>query len=151
MSLADLDPSFRNIDVDEIDDDLVRANCRDDLYTFIQECWPIIEPAMPFSPNWHIQFICYHLESITNGVTLDDGTPYNRLLINIPPGCMKSLLVNCFWPLWEWGPKNMPHMRYICVSHSQDLAIRDGLRMRRVIESEWYQSCLLYTSDAADE
>jgi len=33
----------------------------------------------------------------------------------------------------------MPSMRYICVSHSQDLAIRDGLRMRRVVESEWYQ------------
>jgi len=31
-------------------------------------------------------------------------------------------------------------MRYVCASHSQDLAIRDGLRMRRLIMSEWYQS-----------
>ena len=53
---------------------------------------------------------------------------------------MKSLTVGVFWPAWEWGPMNMPHMRYVCASHSQDLAIRDGLRMRRLVMSEWYQS-----------
>ena len=52
---------------------------------------------------------------------------------------MKSLLVGVFWPSWEWGPKKMAHMRYVCASHSLDLAIRDGLRMRRLITSEWYQ------------
>ena len=70
---------------------------------------------------------------------LEDGTPYNRLLVNVPPGTMKSLLIGVFWPAWEWGPQNMPHMRYVCASHSQDLAVRDGLRMRRLIQSEWYQ------------
>ena len=53
---------------------------------------------------------------------------------------MKSLLVNCFWPSWEWGPRNMPHLRYVCAAHEQNLAVRDGLRMRRLIQSEWYQS-----------
>jgi hypothetical protein len=31
-----------------------------------------------------------------------------RLLINVPPGTMKSLLAGVFWPAWEWGPKNRP-------------------------------------------
>jgi predicted phage terminase large subunit-like protein len=53
---------------------------------------------------------------------------------------MKSLLTNVFFPAWEWGPRNMPHLRYICASHSQELAIRDGVRMRRLIESDWYQA-----------
>jgi predicted phage terminase large subunit-like protein len=53
---------------------------------------------------------------------------------------MKSLLIGVFWPAWEWGPRNMPHMRYVCASHSQDLAIRDSLRMRRLVQSEWYQA-----------
>jgi hypothetical protein len=26
---------------------------------------------------------------------------------------MKSLLVDVFWPASEWGPCNMPHLRYI--------------------------------------
>ena len=50
-----------------------------------------------------------------------------------------SLLVTVFWPAWEWGPRNMPHMRYLCASHSVNLAIRDSVRMRRLVSSEWYQ------------
>lgn len=120
-------------------DEVIRERSKRSLAKFIEYCWPIIEPAMPYSPNWHIDFIAAHLQAITEGVVLDDGSYYNRLLVNVPPGCMKSLLLTCFWPLWEWGPRNMPSMRYICVSHSQDLAIRDGLKMRRVVESEWFQ------------
>ena len=126
-------------DPDETDDEFIRAECAESMSAFIRHCWPIIEPAMPYTHNWHIDFICAHLEAITNGERLDDGTLYNRLLVNVPPGCMKSLLLTCFWPLWEWGPKNLPSMRYICAAHNQDLAIRDGLKMRRVVESEWYQ------------
>jgi predicted phage terminase large subunit-like protein len=129
----------------------VREECAKSLYAFIQHCWPIMEPSMPFAGNWHIQFICEHLEAITNGVQYEDGSYYNRLLVNIPPGCMKSLLVNCFWPLHEWGPKNLPHMRYICASHSQDIAIRDGLRMRRVVESRWYQKLWPHVQLTADQ
>lgn len=33
----------------------------------------------------------------------------------------------------------MPNMRYVCASHSLELAIRDSLRMRRLVTSEWYQ------------
>jgi predicted phage terminase large subunit-like protein len=110
------------------------------LASFVQQAWHIIEPGQPYIHGWHIDFICAHLEAITDGVTFDeDGTFYNRLLVNVPPGTMKSLLIGVFWPAWEWGPRNLPHMRYVCASHSQDLAIRDSLRMRRLVKSEWYQ------------
>lgn len=115
-----------------------RAECEEDLATFVRQAWHIIEPGQPYVHGWHIDFLCAHLEAITDGIELDDGTAYNRLLINVPPGTMKSLLVGVFWPAWEWGPKDMAHMRYVCASHSLDLAIRDGLRMRRLITSEWY-------------
>ena len=41
-----------------------------------------------------------------------------RLLINVPPGSMKSLMVNVFFPAWEWGPMGMPHLRYVSFSYS---------------------------------
>ena len=116
-----------------------KRKCELSLAFFIKEAWSIIEPGQPYIHGWHIDFICAHLEAITRGEVLEDGTPYNRLLVNVPPGTMKSLLIGVFWPAWEWGPQNMPHMRYVCASHSQDLAVRDGLRMRRLIQSEWYQ------------
>jgi predicted phage terminase large subunit-like protein len=83
--------------------------------------------------------MCDHLTAISEGVEIE-GKPYNRLLMNVPPGAMKSLLVNVFFPAWEWGPRKLPHYRYICVSHSMDNAIRDSVKMRRLVSSEWYQS-----------
>ena len=53
---------------------------------------------------------------------------------------MKSLIVNIFWPAWEWGPRNMPHLRYICAAHKvENLSARDSRRMRLLITSDWYQ------------
>lgn len=119
--------------------EISKSECEEDLAQFVRQGWHIIEPGQPYVHGWHIDFLCAHLEAITDGIELDDGSAYNRLLVNVPPGTMKSLLVGVFWPAWEWGPKNMAHMRYVCASHSLDLAIRDGLRMRRLIMSEWYQ------------
>lgn len=116
-----------------------KRKCEMSLAEFVKAAWHIIEPGQPYVHGWHIDFICAHLEAITDGVLNDDGTFYNRLLVNIPPGTMKSLLIGVFWPAWEWGPRNMPHMRYVCASHSLDLAIRDSLRMRRLVTDSWYQ------------
>jgi len=116
-----------------------KRKCELSLAEFVKAAWHVIEPEQPYCHGWHIDFICAHLEAITRGEVMDDGTYYNRLLINVPPGTMKSLLVGVFWPAWEWGPQNMPSMRYVCASHSLDLAIRDSLRMRRLVTDEWYQ------------
>jgi predicted phage terminase large subunit-like protein len=109
------------------------------LVEFIRGAWHVVEPGQPYSHGWHVDMIAEHLMAITDEAMLDDETFYNRLLINVPPGMMKSLLTNVFWPSWEWGPRNMPHLRYVCTSHSQNLAIRDSTKMRRLIQSDWYQ------------
>jgi predicted phage terminase large subunit-like protein len=116
-----------------------KRKCEMSLAAFVKAAWHVIEPTQPYVHGFHIDFICAHLEAITHGELNDDGTYYNRLLANVPPGTMKSLLVGVFWPAWEWGPCNMPNMRYVCASHSLELAIRDSLRMRRLVTDDWYQ------------
>ena len=118
--------------------DLEKQRCERSLSYFIKRAWHAIEPGQPYVHNWHIDLICEHLEAITNDEYVG-AESYNRLLINVPPGMMKSLMVGVFWPAWEWGPKNLPHLRYICASHQQGLAIRDSVKMRRLVSSEWYQ------------
>ena len=113
-----------------------KRKCELSLVEFMKASWDIIEPGQKYVHNWHVDLIAYHLEAITNGVEIN-GHFYNRLLINVPPGFSKSLIVSVFWPAWEWTRN--PHIRSICASHSQDLAIRDSMRMRRLITSEWYQ------------
>ena len=126
------------LDIDQTLYELDLVDAEESLAAFVKQAWPIVEPGQSYVHGWHVDYLCAHLEAITDGVVLDDGSPYNRLLINVPPGTMKSMLM-MFWQAWEWGPRNMPHLRYVCASHSLDLAIRDGLRMRRLITSEWYQ------------
>jgi predicted phage terminase large subunit-like protein len=110
----------------------IRQRCRT-LSGFVREAWPILEPANPYIHGWHVDAICEHLEAITVG-------QITRLLINVPPGTMKSLLSGVFWPAWEWGPMGLPATRIIGSSYSEDYAKRDNRRMRDLVTSEWYQA-----------
>lgn len=102
-------------------------------YEFCRQAWDIIEPGAPFVDNWHIRMICDECQRLVNDAS-------GRLLINIPPGCMKSLIVNVFFPAWVWGPNNWPSARFFHASYSSDLGVRDSIRCRQLIESDWYAS-----------
>jgi predicted phage terminase large subunit-like protein len=110
----------------------IRERCRT-LSGFVREAWHVLEPSNPYVHGWHVDAIAEHLEAITHG-------QINRLLINVPPGTMKSLLSGVFWPAWEWGPIGRPATRIIGSSYSEDYAKRDNRRMRDLVSSEWYQS-----------
>lgn len=102
------------------------------LADFAKAAWHILEPATPLKWGWALDAICQHLEAVTDG-------RINRLLMNVPPGTMKSLLTAVIWPCWEWGPRDMPEKRFISTAHKQDLAVRDNMKCRRLIQSEWFQ------------
>jgi len=99
---------------------------------FIKAAWHVVEPGRPFSDGWHIDAVCEHLEAVTSG-------DISRLLINIPPGFMKSLTTNVLWPAWEWGPQNKAWHRYVSGSYSETLTVRDNRRTRLLIRDPWYQ------------
>lgn len=114
--------------------ELDRVDSEQSLRRFIQCAWHLLEPrSRPFVSGWHVDAICEHLEAVTRGEII-------RLLINIPPGCMKSMTTSVFWPAWEWGPQNKPSTRYVCASYSDSLTLRDNRRCRNIIRSDWYQS-----------
>lgn len=110
-----------------------REYCARSLANFVKRAWHVVEPGTDLKWGWAVDAICQHLEAVTSG-------DVRRLLINCPPGLMKSLLVGVFWPAWEWGPKGKPGLKYVSTSYQQDLAIRDARKMRLIIESEWYQN-----------
>lgn len=120
------------------DGERIRERCQT-LAGFVREAWHVLEPTQPYIHGWHIDAICSHLEAITRGTFLSLGLS-NRVLINIPPGTMKSLLVSVLWPAWEWGPMAMPGMRYLTTSYSENYVKRDSRRMRDLVQSDWYQA-----------
>lgn len=110
----------------------IRERCQT-LAGFIKEGWHVLEPSQPYVHGWHVDALCDHLEAVTNG-------DITRLLINIPPGTMKSLLASVFWPAWEWGPRGLPATRYLTTSYAEKYVKRDSRRMRDLVQSDWYRS-----------
>jgi predicted phage terminase large subunit-like protein len=113
--------------------DIERELCRRSLIEFVRRAWHIVEPKEPFVHGWHLDAIAVHLEAVTRG-------EITRLLINVPPGTMKSLLTSVFWPAWEWGPAGLAPNRYMAASYEIGIATRDTRKMRQLIESEWFQT-----------
>ncbi len=98
---------------------------------FVEQAWHVLEPSTAFVPGMHVDAICDHLQAVTEGRIRD-------LIINVPPGHAKSLLTAVFWPAWVWIDK--PQTRWVFSAYRADLAMRDSVKCRTLIESEWYQS-----------
>lgn len=114
-----------------------RNLCEDKLYRFLEDGFRYIDPAK-FKGGWHLEAISEHLEAVTRG-------QIRRLVINIPPRCSKSSIVSVAWPAWVWaqkpetGPLAGPGIQFLTSSYAQTLSMRDSVKMRRLIESPWYQ------------
>jgi predicted phage terminase large subunit-like protein len=103
------------------------------LLAFVRYYWPILEPGTVFRDGWALEAVCEHLEAVTFG-------EITKLLINVPPGFMKSLLTDVFWPAWEWGAMELHHLRYVAFSYSSSLTERDNGKFSVLISSPEYQA-----------
>lgn len=102
------------------------------LMRFVQYFWHVLEPNTPLVLGMPMEAICLHLEAVSRG-------EIKRLLINVSPGSAKSLLVNVFWPAWEWSAAGMPWLRYITFAYAAYLTERDNQRFRDIIKSPEFQ------------
>lgn len=113
----------------ELRDDLAQG-AREDFGLFVRLAWPIVEPAAALIPGRHLDALTAHLQAVAE-------CRIQNLLINIPPGHSKSLVVAVLWPAWMWTRR--PGWRGLFSSYASELAIRDSVRCRALIESDWYR------------
>lgn len=125
--VLDLDPFV--LDVDDLR--LERELGARSLYDFIQMAWPLVEPSRKFIEGWHLEAVCEHLEAALSG-------ELTRLVINMPPGGMKSLACSVFFPAWAWSAR--PERKFIFASYADSVTKRDSLRCRNIIDSSWYKA-----------
>ncbi len=97
-------------------------------HAFVQWSWHAIE-AGDFVDNWHIESFCRHLE-------LTAHFKIKNLIVNIPPGTMKSTILS-MWNAWCWTWD--PSLRFLCLSGSLNLAIKDSNRCKRIVEWDQYK------------
>ncbi len=103
------------------------------LHDFIRDAWKFVDPSIPAFGRY-TRTLAWILEQVLKG-------RIRRLIINVPPGHMKSLTVSVFWPAWAWLMR--PEVRFAFTSYRGDLALRDADRSRDLIRSPFYQDLLL--------
>ena len=113
-----------------------RKLCEWNLYRFAEAAWPVIDPAPFIGGGFAMQAVCDHLQACADG-------HIKKLIINIPPRFSKSTLCGVLFPAWVWAQKDDTPtkgngIQFLHASYSQNLALQDSLKCRRLIESEWY-------------
>ena len=99
------------------------------LKDFASRAWRIIEPATPLQLSWHHELILEHLEmAFLRQVT--------RLVINVPPRTLKSILTSVLWPDWGWT--RAPWTRWVFNSYSLSLATEFSVKRRRILRDDWF-------------
>jgi predicted phage terminase large subunit-like protein len=99
------------------------------LSKYTRQAWPIIDPA-DYLHNWHIDCISEYLEAVTAG-------QIKRLLVNLPPRYMKSVLGSVSWPTWVWTKK--PETKWLFTSYAQSLSTKLSVDRRLILQSDWYR------------
>lgn len=112
----------------EIDRELILK--RGDLTHAAMVIFQQINPSIVINYNWHIGCICEHLRAMELCQIL-------RLLINLPPRCLKTWLISVIWPTVAW--MNDPSTNWIHISYDDDLHEKTAPRRRDIIQSDWYQ------------
>lgn len=119
--------------------------CRRTLSEFIASGWHVLEPGNPFVDGPHIKIIADYVQAIledweqsTTSATRPPPLLPQDHVINVPPGTMKSLIVSVFAPAWMW--LRCPWWRAIYASSGDSVALRDSVKCRMLIDSEWYQT-----------
>lgn len=100
---------------------------------FVRFFWRLVEPARPLVWNWHYDLLCEELEKVARGEV-------RELVICVPPGTGKSILVSAMFPAWLW--LHQGHQRVLSVSANPRPVVRDSVRMRNIICSDEYRQML---------
>jgi len=105
------------------------AVLRSDFWCFAQRCFSELNPQAAFAENWHLEVIAAKLTAVREG-------KIRRLIINLPPRHLKSMMASIAFPAWYLG--HDPSAQLLCVSYAQDLADKLARDCRSIMMSPWY-------------
>jgi predicted phage terminase large subunit-like protein len=110
---------------------LFRAVLATDFRAFVEYVFGLLRPGTSFKPNWHIDAMAHKISQVANG-------DVKRLIINVPPRHLKSIIASVALPAWYLG--HNPSERVVCISYSSDLAKTHANDFRRVVTDPIYQA-----------
>ncbi len=107
----------------------VQAGLRQYFSLYVRRCFMALHPDAQFIENWHIDAILYQLERVRRG-------EINRLIINLPPRYLKSLIASIAFPAFLLG--HDPGLKIFGISYADPLTRDISIKFRSIIESDWH-------------
>ena len=112
-----------------------RDACRDSFMEYIRYIWP------SFIEGDHHRLIADKLTRVAKG-------ELKRLIVNMPPRHTKSEFASIYFPSWMMGLK--PDLKIMQTTHTADLSINFGRKVRNLMDTDEYQKIFPEASLAAD-
>src|SRR6185312_3337256 len=101
-----------------------------DLYAFTHRSFLELEQSK-FHLNWHLEVLAAKLEDVRCGRC-------KRLIVNVPPRHLKSLLISIAFPAFVLGKD--PTKKILSVTYAQDLSDNLARRSRTLMTSGFYEA-----------
>jgi len=108
---------------------------RDSFMEYIRFIWP------NFIEGDHHRVVADKLTAVARG-------DIKRLIVNMPPRHTKSEFASVYFPSWVMGLK--PDMKIMQTTHTADLSVRFGRKVRNLMDSDEYASIFPKVSLSAD-
>jgi predicted phage terminase large subunit-like protein len=109
---------------------LLDGACRTDFVSFVQRVFYTLMPNATLHMNFHIEALAFHLELVRLGII-------KRLIINIPPRSLKSIVTSVAFPAFVLG--HDPTKNLVMISYNFDLAVKHHNDCRAIMRSPQYQ------------
>ena len=113
------------------DREILRSLMHNDLGLFARRAMSVLQPSLKLEWNWHLDLMVDRLLRLGSG-------EIRRLIINVPPRSLKSLLCSVIYPAWLLGRD--PYIELVCLSYAQGLGEDFSRQCRKLIESESYRA-----------
>ena len=125
--------------LEQIQRERYRRRLANSFTEFTKAAWEVADPAR-LVWGWHLDALCLCLQAVTE-------KRIKNLLINIPPGHAKSMIVSVLWPAWNWARD--PKWSGMFGSYELGLVMRDSVKARALIESQWFTETFRQTTAGA--
>ena len=109
--------------------------CQKEFLPFVRSMWP------EFIAGRHHYLIAEKMEQIASG-------KLKRLIINMPPRHTKSEFASYLFPAWMIGRN--PSMKIIQATHTTELAVNFGRKVKNLLETDEYKEIFDDTKLSAD-
>ena len=110
-------------ELDKLDELKKRSLAQEKFLQFVKEVWPT------FISGRHHARMAHAFEKVARGEC-------KRLIINMPPRHTKSEFASYLLPAWFLG--KFPHKKIIQTSHTAELAVGFGRKVRNLVDQEVY-------------